>query len=298
MVFINKNLSYKRDNHESLFTILLHNFTKEEFISDLKDKLNQIKSIKNSFKRIKLNDRIFNLMQQVENNKIHIFNHIILVSDDIIYINLESDDIKLLKEYDIPKYTFEYGEYFNIEWLTDLFNNFNFYNIVINNNNKFTYYKGNSYKKKIVAKDTNIEYVKIISEPFFYIGKPNTLIKNKNMLETIPIFNSWFDIIENINKYEMKKRIIIFQELLDKMSTDPDKFIFGSDIYEFIEQYNVKELYIHADSKKQFDDNIINKELTDNMNFSIIIISSDPKTYDASNILLKNYNGILGIKYY
>ena len=60
----------------------------------------------------------------------------------------------------------------------------------------------------------------------------------------------------------------------------------------------MKDLYIHTDMKKKFDDIIIENNLIANLNFNIIEINSIDNNIDTSNILLKNYSGFLGIKYY
>lgn len=297
MVIIDNKLSFIRDSGESLFTILIWNMTKDDLIIDLKGKLEKIKSISNSFKRKKLNDRIFNLIQSIENNNKNIYNNIILVSDDIKYFDLEKEDIKLLEEFNISKYTFEYGEYFNINWLKDLFENFTYYDIVINNNSQYTHYKGNLNKKKIINKTNNIEYIKNLNIPFVIVGKLAPNIKNKNILMHIPNNISWNEIIENVGQIENDKNINILQEEIDKILTSPDKYVYGNEIYEMIEIYNLKELYIHEDIKEIFNKNIVAKNLTDNLNFKIIDIKKS-KTNNYSNIFAKDYSGILGIKYY
>ena len=40
-----------RDNHESLFTVMIYDTSKEIFLKDLNDRLKKIQEIKNSFKK-------------------------------------------------------------------------------------------------------------------------------------------------------------------------------------------------------------------------------------------------------
>jgi excinuclease UvrABC helicase subunit UvrB len=96
----------------------------------------------------------------------------------------------------------------------------------------------------------------------------------------------------------MKKKIQDLQDQIDKMFICNDKFIFGNDIYEYIKNYNVKHLYIHTDIKKIFDNVIIEKDLIANLNFNIIEINSIDNNINASNVLLENYSGFIGIKYF
>jgi hypothetical protein len=108
----------------------------------------------------------------------------------------------------------------------------------------------------------------------------------------------WSDIIININNYEMKKKIKILEEHFDKIPNEISKYAFGDEIYDLIDQYNIKELFLHNDIKKKFNDIVIEKNIENNMNFQITIISSVDKNYGGSEILLKDYSGMLGIKYF
>ncbi len=303
MPSIDNSLSKLRDNNESLFTILIYDTSKEEFISDLKKRLDKIKDISNTFKRKKLNDRVFKLLTQVENLNQETFNNIILVHEDLIFIDLTQTDIKMLREYSINKYTFEYGEYFNISWLKDLFENFTFNNIVIFNSNQYTHWVGNLYKRKKISQTSSQDYIKNLTTNFYLFGKINNFVQskftNKNLLEHNPNIINWTEIIQYIDRLKIKSNTKLLDDVLGKMSTESDKFIFGNDIYESIESYNVKEIYLHEQTKKQFYKLIEEKGLNDNINFNIILIDSfDTTKPDSSTNLLNNFSGIIGIKYY
>lgn len=303
MPTIDKNLAKIRDSHESLFTILTYETSREDFISDLKKRLDKIKDIKNTFKKKKLNDRIFKLVTFVEQSPTQIYNKIILLSDDIVLIDLTNQDIKMLKEYSIPNYTFEYGEYFNVNWITDLFENFTFYNIVIFNSNQYTHWYGNLNKKKKINQTSSQDYIKSLDKQFYLFGKINNFSKdrlgNKNLIEYIATTCNYNECIENILKLEIKSNTKLLDEIIQAIKVDSSKHIFGEEIYESIENYNIKELYIHVSILKQFEDKIKEKNLTDNINFNIIHIDTfDPKNPDSSIILIKDYAGMIGIKYF
>jgi len=59
MVQIDKNLVYKRKSHTASFTILMHNLSKDNLIVELKRKLTLISTIENTFRKVKLNDRLY-----------------------------------------------------------------------------------------------------------------------------------------------------------------------------------------------------------------------------------------------
>lgn len=298
MVNIDNNLKYKRESQDSAFTILMWEISRDELISELKHKLSLISNIKNSFKRVKLNDRLYEYLVQIEKSSINNYSQIVLIGSQIHIIKLSKSDIKTLQEYQIPKITIVNEEYFQIDWLLDLFDNFKFYDIIINNSNIYSHWEGNMYKKKQISKSVNLEYIKNLNTNWFMVGKLVLPTKNKFMLEHFPNNMSWEEIIRQIDKFEMKKKILQLQIHLDNISLDESKYIFSTDIFDLIEQYNVKELYVHSEVKKKFDDTIGEKDLSTNINFPIILIESIDKNQDASHFLLKNFSGILGIKYY
>ena len=279
----------------------MYDTSKDDLINELKHKLALISNIKNSFKRIKLNDRLYEYLVQIEKSSNQLYNQVVLIGTETLTYELDKKDTNMLREYSVQKFSISNGEYYKIEWLVDLFENFNFYDIVINNSNILTHWSGNLNKKKIIKQNISSDYLKNLSTNWFMVGKMLPQYKNKFLIENFPNLgiNQWSEIIEKIDVYEMKKKIIGLQEHFDKLVTNSDKYIFGSDIYELVEQYNVKELYLHTDVKKDFDDKIIEKNLTSYINFNIIEIKTpDKNILDASQNLIKNYSGILGIKYY
>ena len=299
MVNIDKSLQWIRESQDSAFTILLWDMSKDDLIIQIKHKLALISNIKNTFKRAKLNDRLYEYLIQIEKSSIQTYSQIVLIgSSGIIVYKLDKQEVNLLKEYSIPKFTIENNENFNITWLVDLFENFKFYDVIINNSNVITHWSGNLYKKKIIKQNINNDYIKDLNSGWYFFGKMQPQFKTKFLIEHNVNNMSWNDIILNIEKFEMKKKIKNLQDQLDKMTNHSDIFIFGNDIYEYIENYNVKDLYIHTDFKKKFYDVIIEKDLISNLNFNIVEINSIDNNIDASNILLKNYSGFVGIKYF
>ncbi len=303
MLNIDKSLANTRDSHESLFTILIYDVSKEEFLNDLKKRLDKIKSITNTFKRKKLNDRLFKLVTHVELSQTEIYNKIILLSDNIMEYELGKTEIDMLKEYSIPNYTFEYGEYFNINWLKDLFENFTFYNVIIFNQNQYTIWNGNLNKKKKLSQTSSQDVIKTFDKPFYFFGKINGLTKekisNKNLIEYVPQTFTWNECMEHIQKLKIKENNFILQEIISGIKKDSSKYIFGKEIYESIENYNIKELYLHLKNLSEFEKIIKEKNLSDNINFNIIHIDTfESSSSDPSVILLKDFGGMIGIKYY
>jgi hypothetical protein len=285
-------LENTRDNHESLFSIMIYNISKEIFLKDLNDKLKKIQEIKNSFKKKKLNDRLYKFIQKIELDNKDIYNNVFLISDDILSFNLTKKDFIILKEWNVNNYMFMYDEYFKLEYLKDLLTNINFYDIIINN----THFKGNLNKKKIIKDKPSLEYLKTLSVPFFYCGKLPKDMNNKNMIENLNVLTSWNDAIELINKTEIKNENIKLQTFLDE--DNKDKYIYKDEIFDEIENYNIKILYVHKEIKELFLDEIKKRNLIQNLNFEINYINTIKGISDSSNILLIDYCGYIGLKYY
>jgi hypothetical protein len=302
MVLIDKNLTYKRESNTASFTLLMYNLSKDDLIIELKHKLALISTIKNTFRKIKLNDRLYEYLITIEKSSIQSYSQIVLIGSERYIYKLDKKDIGMLEEYSIPKFTIQNDEYFNIHWLVDLFENFKFYDVIIDNSNKITHWQVNTNKKKIIKQNINTEYIKSLSVNWFMVGKLNPQNKTKYMVKHYPNNQnnmSWVEIIQQIELIEINKIIQELEKHLDNISSNSDKYVFGSDIYEIIESYNMKELYIHKNIRKQFDDTIIEKDLSSYINFNIIEInSSDSNSTNIANMFLKNYSGILGIKYY
>lgn len=303
MVQIDKNLAYKRESHTASFTLLMYNLSKDELIVELKHKLALISTIKNTFRKVKLNDRLYEYLVMVEKSSIQTYSQIVLIGSETNIYKLDNKDITMLEEYSIPKFTIQNDEYFNIPWLVDLFENFKFYDIIIESSNKLTHWVGNVNKKKIIKQNVNTEYIKNLTTNWFMVGKLNPLNKTKYMVEHYPNTQmksmAWKDIMEQIELLEMKRIIQGLEKHLDYMASNSDKYVFGSEIYELIECFNIKELWIHKNVRKQFDDMIGEKDLSSCINFNIIEINSiDTNKSSLPNLFLSNYSGILGIKYY
>lgn len=302
MVQIDKNLAYKRESHTASFTLLMYNLSKDDLIVEIKHKLALISTIKNTFRKVKLNDRLYEYLVGIEKSSISTYSQIVLIGSETYIYKLDKKDISMLEEYSISKFTIQNDEYFNIPWLVDLFENFKFYDIIIESSNKLTHWVANVNKKKIIKQNVNTEYIKNLTTNWFMVGKLNPQNKTKYMVEHYPNTQNnmvWKDIMEQIELLEMKKIIQGLEKHLDTMITNSDKYVFGTEIYELIECFNIKELWIHKNVRKQFDDMIGEKDLSSCINFNIIEINSiDTNKSSLPNMFLSNYSGMLGIKYY
>ena len=123
--------SKHKDKFDSLYTIILNNCNKEEIIKYLYDKLDKLKNVKDITRRKYINNRLFSLITYFKTNKYEKpLSSIVLLGIDINEIKLTKKDKNTLTEYSLPKIIFKNDKYFDVEYLTSLFNNFKFYNII------------------------------------------------------------------------------------------------------------------------------------------------------------------------
>ena len=297
------------DNYESLFSIYIYNKSVNEVINFFQEELEKAKKINNPIKKNKINNRLFNFIKYLENNynENDILNMIFLLDEKVINYTLNKTEIAVANEFNFPKIFVKCDNNFCINYLIDLFYNLNFiYGIKINKN-EYSLLKLNKNKSK------TLESGKINNEE-----KLNEIIEkvriNENYKDIIVVVGSNYKKIvnkkviinnENNNIYDiyqnevMKENNILLKKRLDELKnekTNLDLFIFGKlkfEIKESIENYIVKELYIEEKKLEKLK-TFIDEEY---FNFKIIPIKSI-EDGDIASIFIKDYNGLMAIKYF
>lgn len=326
LVEIKKKYASINETTESLLSIMIYKKTTSEVLNYLQDQLEKARNIANIVKKNKVNNRFFKLIKYIELKYTHDdgtlqINSIFLVDDNILEYTLQNTEIAILCEYEIMKLYMKCDTYFYIDYFYDILYNFNVIFSVKINKSDCIIYKFNKNKEKIVNlgnKNTDI-FNKIIDSKGVLslcdmirneIGYKDTIFiissasydkipDNKNI---IFIKNDAFarhyiyDLYENEiykkNNIELEKRL----NDLNNEKTNTDLYVFGKlkDIIpEYIETYSIKELYIEERKITKL------KEIADPdcLNFRIIPIRMI-EDGDCASQFIKNYNGIMGIKYF
>ena len=312
-----KNLKNENDNNESLITILIYDKISSYVIKYLESQLEKAKNISNPIKKHKINNRLFSMIRYLNDNfeESDIINNIFLINDTIFRYNLNEYEIKIAKEYNFEKLMIRNENIFLIDYLLDLFNNFEFIYAIKINKNEYTVSKFNKNKSKNIVSDgcklsneiiilTEIDNIRknenykdlvIVYGVSPYIAKlgiiKNVLIKNEFMNNN-DLYNLYLDEIMKKNMIELEKRL----NDLQNEKTNTDLYLFGKlkiEIKEAIESYSLKELYIEDRKLEKL------KEFVDEsfFNFKIITIKS-LECGDSADHFIRNYNGIMGIKYF
>jgi len=317
MEILKKYLSMS-ENQETLITIIIYNKKISEIINFFENELAKAQKISNPMKKHKINNRLYNFINiisaELELEKT--VNSIFLLSESMIEYKLKENEIKTAVEYNFPKIFVKMDNQFCIDYILDFFYNFDFiYSIKINNNESYLS-KSNKNKEKLIdsSKNTNEskigEYIEFIRKNELYKeliilhGKSVFLSKlnNNNIKKSIIIHDKFLSKEEIYLYYENDFYLKNMEELekrlndLNNCNTNLDLYIFGKlkvEIKEAIEQYLIKELYIEAHKLEKLK-LCIEHEC---FNFKIILIKSLVND-DVADNFIKNYNGLMGIKYY
>ena len=308
---------YKKfeENNETLITIYFCKKKKEDILLILNKELSAVSNIQNLSKKNKLNNRYYNLKLKIEKlNDESIINSIFLINDDIFEYKFTQKEMNTINEYRLRDFYLKTDMMFHIDYLNDLFTNFEFNNFFHINKNNLKFKKVNKNKYKILFETKFISDKNLIEIINNYIlehkinellvygvssgfkclknEKNNKIIINESELDNNSINNIFYR-----RKYE-KNNVILEKKLneLNNENTNLDLFVFGKlkkEILTSIEYYQLKELYIEErklEKLKQFVDESY-------LNFTIIPIQVINEG-DIASKFIKDYNGLMGIKHY
>ena len=312
-----KNITESTD---TLISLLVYDKKVIDLITFLENELEKAKKISNPIKKHKINNRLFNLIKFLndtynEESVLNLnINSIFLVHDKIIEYKLTKEDVDNAKYFKFLNIQIYSDTFFYIDYFIDLFLNFNFiYSIKVNKNDySITKFNKNKEKEiensKVSNEDKMMELIENIRKNNNYkdliiiYGKSILISKLENKIKNIILSNDFLNRESLYNLYEnevMKKNHLLLKEKLEALNnekTNIDLYVFGKlkfEIKESIESYLIKELYIEdkkLEKLKTFVDDSF-------FNFKIIPIKSIEDGDIAYNFI-KDYNGIMGIKYY
>ena len=300
------------DSIETLYSIYIYNKKVKEVVNYFEDELDKAKKINNPIKKNKINNRLFNFIKYLNDNYEEelLLNSIFLIDDKIIPYQLKKVEIEIAEHYNFPKIFVKCDTKFLIDYFIDLFYNLTFIYAIKINSNEYSIIKLNSNKMKIIEHGKvnneqkivelidNIRNTQNYKDFIIIIGNVKIPSNIKNIIFSKDLLNN--NEIYSLYEYEiMKENNILLRKRLDELkneNTNLDLFVFGKlkfEIKDAIESYALKELYIETkklENLKKFIDNEF-------LNFKIIPIKSLENGDDAFNFI-KDYNGLMGIKYF
>jgi hypothetical protein len=307
-----KEHSNIEDSIETLYSIYIYNKKVKEVVNYFEDELERAKKINNIIKKNKINNRLFNFIKYLNDNyeEESLLNSIFLIHDKIILYELKKVEIEIAEYYNFPKIFVKCDTHFLIDYFIDLFYNLTFIYAIKINKNEYSNIKLNSNKMKIIEHGKVNNEQKIVElienirknenyKDFIIICGNSKIPSNiKNIIFSKDLLNN--NELYSLYEYEiMKENNILLRKRLDELkneNTNLDLFVFGKlkfEIKEAIESYSLKELYIET---KKLEN--LKKFISDEfLNFKIIPIKSLEDGDDAFNFI-KDYNGLMGIKYF
>ena len=310
-----KEYSNIEENNDTLISIAIYDKKNENVIQFIEDQLEKSKKINDPIKKNKIHNRLFNFIKYLRDSYLEddIINYIFLINDKIIKYPLNNNEIIIAKTYNFLNIFIKYDTVFYIEYFIDFFYNFNFIYTIKLNKNDASVIKMNKNKEKELNNYKSINEQKLTEmidnirkddykELLIIYGKSPILSKFDDKIKNILLINNFANREELFILYEnhlMKNNHLLLKNKLDAINnekTNLDLYIFGKlkfEIKEAIESYSIKELYIE-DKKIEKLKSFIDETF---LNFKIIPIKSLDDGDIAYNFI-KNYNGIMGIKYY
>jgi hypothetical protein len=307
-----QNINIQQDNSETNLSILVYKKSGTVIVETLDSTLDKIKKIDHPIKRNKLSTNYFNLKKVIEDFYIDsIISSIFFVNEKVYEYKLNKEECKVMEEYKIRDYL-SYSDFtFKNTYFYDLFYNFEFYYSFIIHKNECIIKKWNQYKDKIVetAKYDKDFYEKIRKvhnyKNIIYIYGNNVKNIKDSITYSLPkvILDkddySRNELYEISQKEEMKANHILLQQRLLDLQNDKkiDLFVFGKlklEIKDVIETYLIKELFIQKEKYEKLQTFIQDKSA---FNFKVYFIDKI-ENGDIGDQFIKNYNGIMGIKYY
>ena len=286
------------------YTIMTYNLKVEEIIQKINDKLNKVNNnMKNNFKKKIINQRLYPILEYLKDKKIdEVLNIIILSGKDLNIFNLNKKELIICNKWNLSNFYFESDERFKIVYLKNLLNENHLHIVFEIENFHLKILELDKVKSRIIQNkniDNEDEFKKITDKlkPKFIHGS-GSFIKKLKFLENIYYKKlTKEETVEKIKEIEIiKNQNILQNEVLSQLQNPNlmNKFLFGkTEISKGILEYMIQKLFI---TKKLF--NSLKKNIeSEYLNFKIIIIDK-LKNGDIGDIFIKNYDGILGIKYY
>lgn len=292
------------DSGKLYYTIMVYNLKVEEIIKKVESKLEKVNNnMKNNFKKKIINQRLYPVLEYLKDQNLNeILNILLFSGKDLNIFNLTKKQILICNNWNLPQFYFYSDDKFNIDYLKNLFNEKNTNIIFEINNQNLKIIEIDKVKSRILEQNniTDDEYFdlkfknfnpKIIHGTGSYLKK----IKNINNIYTKKLDTEF--IIDKIEELEiLNNHKILELEVLSQIENPQviNKLMFGKkEVSNGILDYMVKKLFISKKLYKSLKKNISKEYL----NFEIIIIKKNSNG-DIGDIFFKNYEGIIGIKYY
>lgn len=302
MESFNEISKYKDIKGKMVYTFLIYSTTCDQIKTYLHGLIDKISTIKDNYKKKIANERIKSFELYFENFKLdQSINSVFLVGENnfIKQLSLDKNHIKTLVDFKISNTHYFCDDYYLIDHFIKILDETKLITVCSIDNTNATIISMDEVKNRIVQQ-TNLEsgFEKYNCE--LYYGLSNQLNGLIKKYPTKKIFSGKLTKEEVWNKIIKDKNIISQEKFNNEVLTqliNPGKeniFIFGKkEVGNEILNYGVKKLFI---TSKLYNNMMvhIDKSL---LNFEIVILEKNSEG-DFTDILIKNFGGLVGIKYF
>ena len=296
-------------NHKNkmLYTFIFYKLTIEEITNYLINLIDKVKLIKDTYKRKIANDRIYSIKNYFDlldqDNQLQI-NGVFLVDNNnkSFGFKLDNNHINILINFKIPYSQYFCEDYYNINYIYKLVSTNDLVHVLSIEGVNGKLIQIDSVKNKHFDVTTNIDDLIINNNIELIFGNISSSL---SQLLTKKYTNKQFysgklsndEIWSVINKNKNEKmQIKLNDEVLSKL-THPDKidlFVYGrKNVRESILLYSIKKIFVSSEIYVKYKKNISSEFF----NFEINIVDKI-SSGDYGDILVRDFDGVIGIKYF
>jgi hypothetical protein len=288
---------------KSVYTFIVYNMEMKDLLEKVDHQMAIIKLTKDNFKRAHRLEKMYNFKNYLTGlQEVKFVNSIFIINESIVDEPLLKEWKDILIEFDVPAYTFLYGEEFDYDYVKNLLTDNTFFDVLHVNNNTLIHYHMNKTKKKIhnrvekKALDVS-EYISSNLKNKCIVHGISSLLKDVKTEKHL-IFNKLLKDDELFNLHERETNKQLESELKEWLGNllHPklgSRIVFGKDVTKKISQKLLQKVYCTTEMRKKLDEKIPNE-------YKIFQIN-EVKSFeigDMADKLAKEYAGIIGITFY
>ena len=298
-------------SNDFLVTCLVYHLSKNQFQDKLSEKIGSLRKISDGIKRRKMLSKYQLLETYIKDNidDDHKLNSIFLVNQSVEAIDLSSKQKSTLIEYQIRECQFWEDHHFQIDYLIDVFTNFELVDSLKVSKNKVVHWRLNQHKKKMIQElsfdrksgSELLSLIQKLSQPCLISGEISKLkfLKSDDpkIIDLITSNCHDSDLVTKYQHYQMGLKHQRLQECLDQMDQDSqvDKIKFGWEpVMETLNNYLLEIVFVHQEYQQKFKEHV---DLSDKKFMTVVYIESITKG-DLGDTFLEQYSGIIGKSFY
>jgi hypothetical protein len=288
-----------RDKYESLYIFVIFELSRSDMEENFKRFFKMLDGISEQTKRGYLKSRINDFKKNIDSTNDPFINGIYLVGESVKYFPIEKYYLETLKMFKVNNYNYKFGKKYELTWLRSFLLDRNYVNVVKVKNNDVSILKVNNSKQQGIFSESikSLNLIEFLNNKveknikFLIHGNSIALkqlneYKNKLCLGIINKELSLEELLDYIDDSSYQENIKELKDLLSNLLNP--LLVFGNDVLEQADMGFIKTIYCTPENLEKY---------SSLENLEIKLIKSSKKDDIVINFT-KNYNSVLGIKYY